>query len=102
MSTPDSIALLSPAKLNLFLHITGRRADGYHTLQTRFQLLNYDVTITFERPDDQKITLSLVMPEVTFDENHIVRAGRLLQSYCGTDVGVDIQVEKRLPMGDGI
>lgn len=102
MSTPDSITLLSPAKLNLFLHITGRRADGYHNLQTLFQLLNYGDTITFERRDDQEITLSPVMPEVPFYENLIVRAARLLQSYCSTDVGVDIQLEKRLPMGGGI
>ena len=77
MSTPDSITLLSPAKLNLFLHITGRRADGYHNLQTLFQLLNYGDTITFERRDDQEITLSPAMPEVPFYDNLIVRASRL-------------------------
>jgi 4-diphosphocytidyl-2-C-methyl-D-erythritol kinase len=102
MSTPDSITLLSPAKLNLFLHITGRRADGYHNLQTLFQLLNYGDTLTFERRDDQEITLTPSMPDVPFYDNLIVRAARLLQSYCSTDVGVDIQLEKRLPMGGGI
>jgi 4-diphosphocytidyl-2-C-methyl-D-erythritol kinase len=102
MTTPDSITLLSPAKLNLFLHITGKRADGYHNLQTLFQLLNYGDTITFERRDDQEITLSPAMPEVPFYDNLIVRAARLLQSYCPTAVGVDIQLEKRLPMGGGI
>lgn len=102
MNAPDSITLLSPAKLNLFLHITGQRDDGYHNLQTLFQLLNYGDTLTFELRDDQTITLSPAMPQVPFDNNLIVRAARLLQARCGTTSGVDIQLEKRLPMGGGI
>ena len=99
---PDSLTLLSPAKLNLFLHITGRRSDGYHTLQTLFQLINYGDTLTFELRDDQQITLSPAMPQVPFDENLIVRAAQLLQAKCPQMGGVDIQLEKRLPMGGGI
>ncbi|MEN0038535.1 MAG: 4-(cytidine 5'-diphospho)-2-C-methyl-D-erythritol kinase [Cellvibrio sp.] len=97
-----SLILLSPAKLNLFLHITGRRADGYHNLQTFFQLLDYGDTLSFSTRADGKITLAPEIPGVAFEQNLIIKAARALEPYKSADAGVDIQLEKRLPMGGGI
>lgn len=97
-----TLELLSPAKLNLFLHITGRRADGYHNLQTLFQLLNYGDTLRFKVRTDNKIILSPQIPGVAFEDNLIIKAVRILQKYTGVTYGADIQLEKRLPMGGGI
>lgn len=96
------LTLLSPAKLNLFLHITGRRADGYHNLQTLFQLLNYGDTLSFIRRDDNHISLSPELPGVGFEQNLIIKAVHALEAYKPANAGVDIQLEKRLPMGGGI
>ena len=101
----NSLSLLSPAKLNLFLHITGRRADGYHNIQTLFQLLDYGDRLHFSVRNDGEITLSLALPNVAFEDNLIIKAVRLLKNRSNRDlnnVGVDIQLEKRLPMGGGI
>jgi 4-diphosphocytidyl-2-C-methyl-D-erythritol kinase len=97
-----SLTLLSPAKLNLFLHITGRRADGYHNLQTLFQLLNYGDTLSFNTRTDGEITLAPDLPGVPFEQNLIIKAVRALDGYKVVGAGVDIQLEKRLPMGGGI
>ena len=96
------LSLLSPAKLNLFLHITGRRADGYHCLQTLFQLLDYGDTLDFTLNHAGDINLSPELPGVPSEQNLIVRAARLLQPFNKTGQGVDIQLTKRLPMGGGI
>jgi len=69
----------SPAKLNLFLYITGRREDGYHNLQTLFQFLDYGDTIIIEPRNDGQICLSTPVEGVADEENLIVRAARLLQ-----------------------
>ena len=98
----NQLSLLSPAKLNLFLHITGRRADGYHNLQTLFQLLDYGDTLGFSTRDDGVITLSPGIPGVAFEDNLIIKAARQLQGYATAAKGVDIRLEKRLPMGGGI
>lgn len=98
----QTLELLSPAKLNLFLHITGRRADGYHNLQTLFQLLDYGDTLRFTPRDDGQVTLTPEIPGVAFEDNLIIKAVRSLQKQTGTTLGVDIQLEKRLPMGGGI
>ena len=98
----QNLRLLSPAKLNLFLHITGRRLDGYHNLQTLFQLLDYGDTLSFTVREDREITLTPAIPGVAFEDNLIIKAVRLLQQLSNTDLGVDIQLEKRLPMGGGI
>jgi 4-diphosphocytidyl-2-C-methyl-D-erythritol kinase len=92
----------APAKLNLFLHITGRRPDGYHLLQTVFQLLDYGDTLHFEITQDTRIRRRTGLPGV--DESHdlTVRAARLLQSRCAVIAGVDIHLNKRLPMGGGL
>jgi|SRR5690606_38504177 4-diphosphocytidyl-2-C-methyl-D-erythritol kinase len=94
--------LLSPAKLNLFLHITGRRPDGYHQLQTVFQLLDYGDRLSFRRREDQEITLTPAIPGVAFADNLIVRAAHLLQARARVTAGIDIHLEKRLPMGGGL
>lgn len=97
-----SLSLLSPAKLNLFLHITGRRADGYHNLQTLFQLLDYGDTLHFNLRNNDEITLSPPLAGVAFEDNLIIKAARLLKPYKSSPSGIDIQLEKRLPMGGGI
>jgi 4-diphosphocytidyl-2-C-methyl-D-erythritol kinase len=96
------IELLSPAKLNLFLNITGRRADGYHNLQTLFQLLDYGDILRFSPRSDGQVTLSPAIPGVAFEDNLIIKAVRLLQQQSDSTFGVDIALEKRLPMGGGI
>jgi 4-diphosphocytidyl-2-C-methyl-D-erythritol kinase len=96
------ITLPSPAKLNLFLHINGRRADGYHELQTLFQFLDYGDTLTFRLRDDGRINLQPELPGVSRDQNLIIRAAQRLQAITGTSLGVDITLDKQLPMGGGL
>jgi len=93
---------LAPAKLNLFLHITGRRPDGYHTLQTVFQLLDWGDTLHFTRRDDGLITRSTEIVDVPPEHDLTVRAANLLKAHTGSPHGVDIEIEKRLPMGAGL
>jgi 4-diphosphocytidyl-2-C-methyl-D-erythritol kinase len=96
-----TLTLPAPAKLNLFLHITGRRADGYHTLQTLFQLLDYGDTLHFT-PAPTAVTLEPQLPGVATEHNLVVRAARLLQQHTGCRRGVHIRLEKRLPLGGGL
>lgn len=94
--------LPSPAKLNLFLHITGRRDDGYHELQTIFQLLDYNDTLHFtleQEHDEIHIESALNIPT---SQNLIWRAAKLLQTYTQTRLGAHIQLNKQLPIGGGI
>jgi 4-diphosphocytidyl-2-C-methyl-D-erythritol kinase len=99
---PNTLTLPAPAKLNLFLHITGRRADGYHLLQTVFQLLDHGDELTFRLRDDHRIVLHGELAGVPAEDNLIVRAARLLQAHSGTPLGADISLAKRLPMGGGL
>lgn len=98
----------SPAKLNLFLYITGRRADGYHELQTLFQFLDYGDDITITTRADDHINLLTPMEGVEPEQNLIVKAAKLLQHYCrdtlgySEPLGADIKINKILPMGGGI
>ncbi len=92
----------APAKLNLFLHITGRRADGYHQLQTIFQFLDYGDELVFTLRDDSEIRRVTELPGVPAQQDLVVRAAQLLQQHSGAPLGVDIEVEKRLPMGGGL
>jgi len=98
----------APAKLNLFLYITGRRADGYHLLQTLFQFLDYGDTLTIEPLNTTRIRLINPLAGVADADNLVIRAARLLQDYLRreknifTPLGADIQLEKRLPMGGGL
>ncbi|MBB6343244.1 4-diphosphocytidyl-2-C-methyl-D-erythritol kinase [Pseudomonas fluvialis] len=97
-----TLTLPAPAKLNLFLHITGRRADGYHELQTLFQFLDHGDELGFALREDGEIHLRTPIDGVPHDSNLIVRAARLLQQESGTALGADIWLDKRLPMGGGI
>jgi 4-diphosphocytidyl-2-C-methyl-D-erythritol kinase len=101
MSQPRLI-LPAPAKLNLMLHILGRRPDGYHELQTLFQFLDYGDELSFAVRDDGEIRLQTDIPDVPHDSNLIVRAARSLQKQSGSSLGVDIWLKKVLPMGGGI
>lgn len=96
------IAWPAPAKLNLFLHITRRRADGYHELQTAFQFLDYGDSLEFEITSSSVLTLRDCMTGVEDDENLILRAAKLLQQHTGVQQGAIIAVTKRLPMGGGL
>lgn len=92
----------SPAKLNLFLHITGRNANGYHELQTLFQILDRGDRLAFEINDNSHIALADSLPGVPDEDNLVVKAARLLVKHTGTDKGVTIHIDKQLPMGGGI
>ena len=92
----------APAKLNLFLHITGRREDGYHLLQTVYQFLNYGDELTFSIRDDGRIERTSSLLGVTAEEDLVVRSARLLKEASGCRLGADIRVDKCLPMGGGL
>lgn len=92
----------APAKLNLFLHITGRRADGYHQLQTLFRLLDRGDSLQFSERFDGEIVLQRPLPGVPPEHDLTVRAARLLQTASGCHKGVNIELEKHLPMGGGL
>ncbi len=92
----------APAKLNLFLHITGRRDDGYHSLQTVFQLLDFGDEIFFEERNSAAIELLSPLPGVNPENDLVVRAARLLQREAGSRFGAQIRVKKRIPMGAGL
>lgn len=97
-----TLTLPSPAKINLFLHITGRRPDGYHNLQTLFQLLDHgdQLDITANETGDIRITPTL--PGIPQEENLIYRAARSLQQHTGCTKGVEIHLHKHLPTGGGL
>ncbi len=92
----------APAKLNLFLHVVGRRADGYHLLQTVFRFVDYGDNLRFSPRDDGDVRLTQPLPGVPPESDLTVRAARLLQLETGCRQGVEIHVEKCLPMGGGL
>lgn len=92
----------APAKLNLFLHIVGRRADGYHLLQTVFRFIGLADTLNFESRGDGRIERVDPLPGVPAETDLTVRAARALQAATGTRQGVSIALEKRIPMGGGL
>ncbi|WP_342245241.1 4-(cytidine 5'-diphospho)-2-C-methyl-D-erythritol kinase [Pseudomonas sp. OTU5201] len=96
------LILPAPAKLNLMLHILGRRADGYHELQTLFQFLDHGDELGFSLRQDGEIHLRTEVPGVPHESNLIVRAARKLKAESGCCLGADIWLDKRLPMGGGI
>ncbi|HEY0561719.1 MAG TPA: 4-(cytidine 5'-diphospho)-2-C-methyl-D-erythritol kinase [Methylophilus sp.] len=93
---------LAPAKINLFLHITGRRPDGYHTLQSIFLLLDFYDRMTLSVTDHGAITRSSTLMNVAPEQDLCVRAAKALQLATGCTLGVDISVEKHIPMGGGL
>ncbi|MBL4606863.1 MAG: 4-(cytidine 5'-diphospho)-2-C-methyl-D-erythritol kinase [Pseudomonadales bacterium] len=96
------ITLPAPAKLNLFLHITGQRDDGYHELQTVFQLINFCDELTFSPSDSNEICLTGDTSRIKKSDNLIWRAAKLLQEESGCNNGIDIKLRKRIPMGGGL
>jgi len=94
--------LPAPAKLNLFLHVTGRRDDGYHELQTLFRLLAHGDTVHLEVREDGDIVREDALPGVAPDHDLTVRAARALQAASGCTQGANIGLSKRLPMGGGL
>jgi len=103
MPASPTLSCLSPAKLNLFLHITGRRQDGYHTLQTAFQLLDWGDAMQFTVRGDGQLKLSIGDLGIPAEENLVIRAARLLQDISpGKNPGADITVEKKIPPGGGL
>jgi len=92
----------APAKLNLFLHVIGQRADSYHLLQTVFRLLDYGDTVSLAVRNDSDIRRLGDLPGVAAEQDLCIRAARLLQQHSGCQLGVDIRLEKRIPMGGGL
>ncbi len=92
----------SPAKLNLFLYITGRQANGYHELQTLFQFIDVCDTLTITANHSGEITLENNLEGVDTQDNLVWKAARALQHYTGSQYGAHIDVDKILPMGGGI
>ncbi len=96
------ISCPAPAKLNLFLHVTGRRADGYHLLQTLFRFIDLNDTLHFSLRTDGEVHRMNQIADVPEDQDLCVRAALLLKKETGCTLGVDIELEKRIPMGGGL
>ena len=101
-STSDCLVLSSPAKLNLFLHIVGRRSDGYHLLQSVFQLIDWCDQISLKKIARSEVRRVNPIPGVLPDQDLVVRAANLLKDFCKSDAGVEIDVKKEIPMGAGM
>lgn len=97
-----TLALPAPAKLNLFLHVTGRRPDGYHELQTLFQLLDYGDELCFSARDDGEIRFDSDLDGVPAEDNLVMRAARQLAPLRRDGQGASILLRKRLPTGGGL
>lgn len=93
---------LAPAKLNLFIHVTGRRADGYHTLQTIFQFLDYCDELHITATAGSQLTLTCDTAIGADEGNLCLQAARLLQQRAGITQGAQIRLEKRIPIGAGL
>ncbi|GAB1233455.1 4-(cytidine 5'-diphospho)-2-C-methyl-D-erythritol kinase [Ferrigenium sp. UT4] len=98
----NTLTCPAPAKLNLFLHVVGRRGDGYHLLQSLFRYIDLNDTLHFTRREDGEIHRLNALEGVPEAQDLCVRAARLLQQETGCAAGVDIDVEKRIPMGGGL
>lgn len=97
-----SHAYPAPAKLNLFLHVVGRRDDGYHLLQSAFRLIDRADTVHLALRDDGRVVREGDLPGVAEDDDLTVRAARLLQTHAPEGAGVTIRLEKILPLGGGL
>ena len=98
----DFLKFLAPAKINLFLHITGRRADGYHTLQSVFQLLNFYDTLHIKPTKNAEIKRVNDLTGVPASQCLCALAANALQQYTGSKMGVEYAIDKRIPMGGGL
>jgi len=95
-------AFLAPAKINLFLHITGRRADGYHLLQSAFRLIDLHDTVFLKVRDDGQINRVTENANVPAEQDLCVKAAKLMQAYTHCSLGADIGLIKNIPMGGGL
>src|SRR5512140_1394672 len=102
MTLPCVLRVAAPAKLNLFLHVTGRRDDGYHLLESLMVLLDYGDSLTLEARDDGQIARGRPLPGVAEADDLALRAARLLQRELGIAAGVTVSIDKRIPMGAGM
>ena len=98
----QSLTLRSPAKLNLFLHIVGRRADGYHLLQSVFQLIDWCDTIHLKLIPQNEIRRINPIAGLEPENDLVVRAAKLLKDFCQIESGVEISLQKEIPMGAGM
>jgi len=98
----QSLTLRSPAKLNLFLHIVGRRADGYHLLQSVFQLIDWCDTIHLKLIPQNEIHRIDPIAGLEPENDLVVRAAKLLKDFCQIESGVEIGLQKEIPMGAGM
>lgn len=98
----NTLTFPAPAKLNLFLHVVGRRKDGYHLLQTLFRFIDFSDMLHFSLRMDGEVRRISALDGVPQEQDLCVRAARLLQKECGCRLGVDITLEKRIPMGGGL
>jgi 4-diphosphocytidyl-2-C-methyl-D-erythritol kinase len=101
-ASTETISCPAPGKLNLFLLVTGRRPDGYHTLQTLFRIIDFADTLTFRLRSDGSIHLATPLPGIAPEKELSVRAAQALQRASGCPLGVEITIQKRLPMGGGL
>lgn len=102
MKTAPPVTWPAPAKLNLFLHVTGRRDDGFHELQTVFQFLDYGDYVRFEPDDSGQVVLSGGLPDIPPGQDLILRAAAALAMHTGCRRGAHIRLEKNLPAGGGL
>jgi len=102
LSAGSVLVVPAPAKVNLFLHVTGRRADGYHLLESLFALVDLADTVRLARRDDGAIARAGDVPGVPEDADLAIRAARALRAATGTRFGATIAVEKRIPLGGGL
>lgn len=98
----NTLTFPAPAKLNLFLHVVGRRKDGYHLLQTLFRFIDFSDMLHFTLCRNGEVRRISALDGVPQEQDLCVRAARLLQKECGCRLGVDITLEKRIPMGGGL
>jgi len=101
-TTTTTFSIIAPAKLNLFLHINGRRDDGYHELETLFTFLNFGDQLDFELLQTSEIIITGDTKDILLTDNLIYKAALLLQKKSKTTQGVKINLTKRLPMGGGV
>lgn len=102
MQIDTNMTFIAPAKLNLFLHINGRRPDGYHELETLFVFLDYGDHLNFEVTNNKKITLIDGLCDVPLEDNLIIKAAKALQNKTNCTLGTNISLDKILPMGGGV
>ena len=98
----DFLKVCAPAKLNLFLHVVGQRADGYHLLQSIFQLIDLEDTVLLKTTNDGQITRLNPLNSVPSEDDLIVKAARLLQQTYDIKLGADLDLIKKIPMGAGL